>query len=80
MKEKKVFGFLHFTRNFSTNLANRFNDQTDISDKNDSDANMAFESVDAWIDDTGKISIILLNFENTVIRYIIWLDFYEIST
>lgn len=56
LKENKVWGFLHFTKNFSINLASRFNDKTDISDSSNPDTDLVFESIDAWIDGTSKIT------------------------
>lgn len=56
VEENNVWAFIHFTKNFSINLSNRYNDQTDISDSSSPDADLAFESVDAWIDNTSKIT------------------------
>lgn len=50
VSENKVWGFLHFSKNFSTNLATRFNEGGDISDDNIFDMG----SVQAWIDNTSK--------------------------
>lgn len=60
VSENKVWGFLHFSKNFSSNLATRFNEGGDITDNNIFDLG----SIQAWIDNTSKnvkfIFIILL--------------------
>lgn len=50
VSENKVWGFLHFSKNFSSNLATRFNEGGDITDNNIFDMG----SIQAWIDNTNK--------------------------
>jgi len=50
VSENKVWGFLHFSKNFSSNLATRFNEGGDITDNNIFDMG----SIQAWIDNTSK--------------------------
>lgn len=50
VSENKVWGFLHFSKNFSSNLATRFNEGGDITDNNIFDLG----SIQAWIDNTSK--------------------------
>ncbi|VVC34716.1 Hypothetical protein CINCED_3A002860 [Cinara cedri] len=57
VKENKVWGFIHFSKNFSDNLAIRFNDATDISDENGTDiSDSMFDkgTIHAWVDNTNK--------------------------
>lgn len=61
MKKSKVWGFIHFSKNFSDNLAIRFNNEnSDISSNSSasseiSDETYDFGSIHASIDNTSKI-------------------------
>ncbi|XP_025421950.1 ABC transporter G family member 23-like isoform X2 [Sipha flava] len=59
VKKSKVWGFIHFSKNFSDNLAIRFNNEnSDISDQSNSsqisDETYNFGSIHASIDNTNK--------------------------
>lgn len=49
--ENKVWGFLHFSKNFSSSLATRFNPEVEDKDN----TTLEEGSIHAWIDNTSKI-------------------------
>lgn len=51
LNENKVWGLLHFSKNFSDSLANRFNDGT----YNFDNITLDMGTIHAWIDNTSKI-------------------------
>jgi len=54
LTENKVWGLVHFSKNFSESLVTRFNAGTDISD------NITLETatVHAWIDNSSNMNVI----------------------